>query len=103
MGFIVRYGSVVTPFPLHCSLRKDICCRRLSLQEGGNRSLDFQWHNSMSYWVGKTTVLQAVTRFSAACISASVVLLHDGLLHHCRLRKIPLRHSQRWPWAVVVE
>lgn len=54
-------------------------------------------------WRGRQTVLRAVTHFSAACILVSAVLLHDGLLHHCRLRKIPLRHSERWPRAVAVE
>jgi hypothetical protein len=79
-------------FPLHCSLRKDICCCRLSLKEGGNRSLDFPCHIGAE---GGTTVLQAVTRFSAACTLVSAVLWHDGLLHYCRLRKIPQRHSER--------
>ena len=81
---------------LNCSLRKDICCCRLSLEEGVHRSLDFPWHNSMSYRVvRRTTVLQAATRFSASCVLSAAVSLHDGLLHHCRLRKIPLRHPQR--------
>jgi hypothetical protein len=33
----------------------------------------------------------------------TAVLLHDGILHHCRLRKIPLRHSEPWSWAMAVE
>jgi hypothetical protein len=74
------------------------------LEEGVNRSLDFPWHNSMSYWVvRRQQLLQAATRFSATCILSAAVSLHDGLLHHCRLRKIPMRHSERWPLAVVVE
>lgn len=45
----------------------------------------------MSYRVAeKTPVWQAATRFSATCILLPAVLLHDSLLHHCRLRKIPL-------------
>jgi hypothetical protein len=41
--------------PLQCFLRKDICCCRLSLEEGVNRSLDFPWHNSMSLGGEETT------------------------------------------------
>jgi len=95
MGFIVRYGSVASPFPIALFSAK----RYLLLIIIGSRvdrSLGPPWHNSMSYWgivEGKTTALQAVTRFSAACILVSAVWLHDGLLHHCRLRKIPPRHS----------
>jgi hypothetical protein len=102
MGFIVRYGSVATPFPITLFSAKRYLLLSIIIGRRVDRSLDFPWHNSMSYWgivEGKTTALQAVTRFSAACILVSAVLLHDGLLHHCRLRKIPPRHSTCWPWA----
>jgi hypothetical protein len=102
MGFIVRYGSVATPFPIALFSAKRYLLLSIIIGRRVDRSLDFPWHNSMSYWgivEGKTTALQAVTRFSAACILVSAVLLHDGLLHHCRLRKIPPRHSTCWPWA----
>lgn len=45
-------------------------------------------------WRGRHQFCRWLHAFQLPAFLVSAVLLHDGLLHHCRLRKIPLRHSK---------
>jgi hypothetical protein len=100
MGFIVRFGSVAAIFSIAVFCRKDILRCRQSSKEGSigcpigsPDTLCCHIGVSLRAATGLGSCIQ-LHAFQLGAISVSG-RLHDGILHHCCLRKIPLMHSSR--------